>query len=58
MLAKLIAAMALLVISFGLTLSNYWFVFHLWPQNWTLFFLFALLQLFIVGLQGALHNSK
>jgi hypothetical protein len=41
-MTKIIAVIALVIISVGLQLGNYWWTFGLWPRSWVSFSLFAL----------------
>lgn len=58
MLAKVVATLALMVISFGVTLGNYWYVFGIWPRSWVLYVVFCTLQIFMYGLLTAVGKSK
>lgn len=37
---QVVAILSLVIISFGLSLGNYWFMFGLWPKSWLYFFAF------------------
>ncbi len=58
MLAKTIAIIALMFLSWLLSLGNYWFVFGIWPKSWPLFVVFCTLQGLMLGLIQAVGKSK
>lgn len=53
-----IALVSLIVISFGVTLGNYWYTFGLWPKSWTSFVLFAIAQLIVSIAMAAAMKSE
>jgi uncharacterized SAM-binding protein YcdF (DUF218 family) len=57
-LAKSIAIVTLLILSFITSLGNYWFVFGIWPRSWTLFVVFCVFHLIISGLIQVVGKAK
>jgi len=58
MMTQLIAMLALIVISIGLTFGNYWFTFGLWPKSWLSFIAFGLASMILGAAMSAVMKSK
>lgn len=49
MVAKLTAILSLMIMSFALSMGNYWFTFGLWPKSWVYFIGFAVANMCITS---------
>ena len=56
-MTKFIAILALVVISIGIMLGNYWWTFGLWPQSWRAFTLFAIANVVVSTALSAVLKS-
>lgn len=56
-MTKAIATIALVVISIGLGLGNYWWTFGLWPKSWLSFLLFGFASVLVSTALSAVMKS-
>jgi len=56
-MVRTVALVALMVISVGLSLGNYWWTFGLWPRSWGSFLGFALAFLIVHTLLDLVRKS-
>jgi len=56
-MTKIVAKLALMMISIGLMLGNWWFTFGLWPRSWGAFAFFATALVIVTALQLAIEKG-
>lgn len=57
MLTKIIAQACITMLLFGVSLTNMWFTFGLWPQSWLSYGLCFMATVILLALQTAIHRE-